>query len=221
VEVGALLVDMDGTVVDSSAAVTKVWTDYAAGRGLDIGQVLAFAHGRRPHETIARFDPADPDPAATAQRLQDQEMALREGISPVTGARDLWHGIGGGQSGAKVALVTSASRPLAEIRMAAAGLAMPAVAVCAEDVAAGKPAPDGYLAAARALGVAITDCLVLEDSLAGIEAALTAGAKLIAVGGRPGGPGELGGPNRLAELPDLAGLGARVLESGRIEVTWP
>jgi beta-phosphoglucomutase-like phosphatase (HAD superfamily) len=277
--VGALLVDMDGTVVDSSAAVGQVWTDYAAAHGLDPAEVLSFAHGRRPIETIARFDPDDPDPGATASRLQAQEMSQTEGITAVPGAADLWrslfgggtegpdpeggdagpdrpkdrgdpvgtHGMGGcvdepvsaasqgnetvpghdGDAGpasaqarglrAKVALVTSASRPLAEVRMAAAGLAMPALAVCAEDTVAGKPAPEGYLAAARALGRPIADCLVLEDSPAGAAAALTSGAKLIVVGKHAGQPDN---PNQLAALADLTQVSARSLPDGRIELSY-
>jgi sugar-phosphatase len=216
-EVGALLVDMDGTLVDSSAAVAQVWTEYAQARGLDPAAVLGHAHGRRPNETIARFDPADPDPAATAQRLQAQEMSLTQALRAAPGAADLWHGIGGGSPDAKVALVTSASRPLAEVRMAAAGLALPAVAICAEDVAAGKPAPDGYLAAARRLGVGIEDCLVLEDSPAGVAAALASGAKLAVVGGGAGQPED---PAQVAVMADLTGLTAKALASGRIEVAF-
>jgi sugar-phosphatase len=216
IEVGAVLVDMDGTVVDSGAAVRRVWVDYSAEHGLDAEEVLAFAQGRRPTETLARFSPEDPDPEATAARLQSQEMELREGVTAVPGAADLWHGIGGGEPGAKVALVTSASRPLAEIRMAAAGLAMPAVAICAEDVAEGKPSPDGYLAAAEALDVPIEDCLVLEDSAAGIAAALASGAKVIALGA----PGPADHDAHLATLEDLTGLEAEPTASGKLEIRY-
>jgi sugar-phosphatase len=222
VEIGALLVDMDGTVVDSSAAVRQVWTEYAAAHGLDAAEVVGFAHGRRPVETVVRFDPGDPDPQATAQKLQAQEMSLTEGVTEVRGGGDLWRGIGhGGGVGpepgapAKLALVTSASRPLAEVRMAAAGLAMPAVAICAEDVADGKPSPDGYLAAARALGVPIGDCLILEDSPAGIEAALASGASVIVVAGGAPAPAD---PRILAVVADLSELSVRPLASGRLEV---
>jgi len=79
------------------------------------------------------------------------------------------------------ALVTSASRELANNRMQAAGLPLPTVMVCAGDVQNGKPAPDGYIIAAAELGIDIADCLVLEDAAAGIRAGNASGAKVIAV----------------------------------------
>src|SRR3546814_4070957 len=80
------------------------------------------------------------------------------------------------------AVVTSAPRALAYVRIAAAGLPMPPLVIGAEDVAKGKPAPDGFLAAAARLGVAPGDCLAWEDSPAGIAAASAAGMHVVTVG---------------------------------------
>jgi sugar-phosphatase len=253
-----LLIDMDGTVVDSSASVRQVWTGYAEAHGLDPEEVLAFAQGRRPVETLARFAPGDPDPLATSKALQAQEITLNNEVTAVPGALDLWDGIGIRAKDeeqtqeqrprrAKVALVTSASRSLAAARMAAAGLTMPAVAICAEDISNGKPDAEGYLAAAKALAVPITECLVLEDSPAGIEAALASGAKLIAIGrhaardaqaapdacatqtaqadgtdyaGEPDNSAPGVHPSHLATLEDLRGLKARRTASCKIEVIY-
>jgi sugar-phosphatase len=79
------------------------------------------------------------------------------------------------------AIVTSAPRPLALRRLAAAGLPTPPVLVTAEDVARGKPAPDCFLLAAERLGQRIEDCLVFEDAPAGIQAAEAAGAAVAVV----------------------------------------
>ena len=79
-------------------------------------------------------------------------------------------------------LVTSASLPLARARMGAAGLRMPAVAITAEDVPASKPDPSGFLMAAAALGVDPAECVVFEDSYAGITAGRAAGMRVVGVG---------------------------------------
>jgi sugar-phosphatase len=67
------------------------------------------------------------------------------------------------------------------MRLTAAGLPIPGVLVCGEDTAAGKPAPDGYLAAARALGAEPGDCLVVEDVPAGIAAGRAAGMLVVGI----------------------------------------
>ncbi|GAA3065796.1 hypothetical protein GCM10020000_57120 [Streptomyces olivoverticillatus] len=82
------------------------------------------------------------------------------------------------------ALVTSADRGLAEARMGAAGLPMPAVRVTAESVSASKPDPEGFLKGAAELGFAPGECIVFEDSEAGITAAKAAGMRVVGVGPR-------------------------------------
>jgi sugar-phosphatase len=66
--------------------------------------------------------------------------------------------------------------------MAAAGLAVPSIAVMADDVAVSKPDPEGFLKAAGLLGVDPADCIVFEDSRAGVTAARAAGMRVIGVG---------------------------------------
>nr|MDQ3350211.1 HAD-IA family hydrolase [Acidobacteriota bacterium] len=77
------------------------------------------------------------------------------------------------------AVVTSAGHELARTRLATVGLPVPRVLVGADDVARGKPAPDGYLRAADALGVPPARCVVLEDTPVGAEAGRAAGAIVI------------------------------------------
>ncbi|GAB3817333.1 hypothetical protein GCM10028820_18110 [Tessaracoccus terricola] len=79
------------------------------------------------------------------------------------------------------AAVTSGGQELMRARLAAAGLPVPEVLVAAEDVAAGKPDPEGYRKAASLLGVDVTRCLVVEDAPAGIAAGRAAGATVLAV----------------------------------------
>jgi sugar-phosphatase len=70
---------------------------------------------------------------------------------------------------------------VATLRLRAAGIAPPEVFVTAEDVIRGKPAPDGYLAAAARLGVPPAECVVIEDSPPGVAAGKAAEMRVIAV----------------------------------------
>ena len=104
-----------------------------------------------------------------------------------------------------MALVTSADRILADIRMDAAGLAMPAAAVTADLVTRGKPHPEGYLTAAGLLGVEPEDAVVFEDAPAGIAAGVAAGIRTVAVGPNTG---EL--PAGVIHIPDYTAVTASV-----------
>ena len=78
--------------------------------------------------------------------------------------------------------MTSATRELAETRLNFAGLPIPSVLISAEDVQRGKPNPDCYQLAAAQLGVRSSECLVLEDTLTGIQAGITAGMQVLGIG---------------------------------------
>ena len=177
--VRALLFDMDGTLVNSIAVVERTWRRFAGRYGLDPAAVLAVCHGRRAGETVTLFASPGMDIEAEVERLTAEEIADVEGVVAIPGARELLAALPRG----RWAIVTSASRTLATTRLAVAGLIVPDALVTAEAVVDGKPAPDGYLAAARALGVAAAECLAFEDAPAGLQAARAAGAVVVAVAG--------------------------------------
>lgn len=172
-----LLFDMDGTLVDSIAAVERTWRGWAALHGLDPAPILAVAHGRRGIDTVRMFAPAGVDVEAEAARLAAVEQEQTEGIRAVPGAALLLRSLPPGSW----AVVTSADRALATSRMALAGLPTPDLLITAEDVTAGKPDPQGYRLAARRLGLAAEDCIVFEDAPAGIAAGRASGARLVVV----------------------------------------
>jgi len=173
----AFLFDMDGTILNSIAAVERVWTAWAYGHGLDAGRLLPTVHGKRAVETVAALELPGIDPVAEADVLLKAEAADLDGIVPIPGAvaflsalpRERW------------AIVTSAPRELALARIGAVGIPLPTVLVTAEDVTRGKPAPDCFLLAARRLEVEVRDCLVFEDAPAGIAAGEAAGASLVVI----------------------------------------
>lgn len=176
----AVLLDMDGTLVDSTAAVDRIWSDWAREHGFEPAEVIAVVHGRQGQESMAELLPDRPhaDNLADNAYLLAREVAETDGIVEIVGAAALLAGL----RDVPHAMVTSASAELARSRMAAAGLALPPVQVTAEDVAASKPHPEGFLAGAAALGVAPEDCVAFEDSGAGIAAARAAGMRVVGVG---------------------------------------
>ncbi len=178
----ALLLDMDGTLVNSDAAVERVWRSWAVGHGLDPDETLKVVHGRQGYATMAALLPDRPmeENLAENRQLLAQETADLEGVVPIAGAPAFMDAI----AALPHALVTSADEALATARMDAAGLRMPRTRVTAECVGASKPDPEGFLKGAAELGFAPEDCVVLEDSEAGITAARAAGMRVLGIGPR-------------------------------------
>jgi mannitol-1-/sugar-/sorbitol-6-phosphatase len=175
----ALLLDADGTLVDSDAAVERTWREWAVEYEVDAEAVLRVCHGRRSEETIAQFLPAEQVESAVG-RLDELELADLDDVVAYGGAAELLAGLDGAGP-MPWAIVTSGSVPLVTARLRAAGLPRPEVLVTAEDVDAGKPDPACYRLAARKIGVPAGECVVIEDAPAGVLAGRAAGATVIAV----------------------------------------
>jgi len=172
----ALLLDIDGTLVDSSGPITRAWELFIERYGVDATELRKIAQGRRDSDIVAHFLPPEQRPAGVAL-VRTAELTDSEGLVPVAGAVELIAALGS----LPWALVTSASVPLAAMRLEAAGLRPADVMVTAEDVERGKPDPAGYLLAASRLGVDPADCVVVEDAPAGLAAAAGAGCRTLAV----------------------------------------
>lgn len=170
----AVLVDLDGTLVDSAAPVRRVWGAFASRHELDEEAVLRFGQGRPSRETIRLLVP-DADHDTEAAALEEAEIDDTDGVLALPGAAELL------DSGRRLAVVTSCSTTLARVRLRAAGLPIPAVLVSSDGLERGKPDPACFLIAARRLDVEPARCVVLEDAPAGILAGKAAGAKVIAV----------------------------------------
>jgi HAD superfamily hydrolase (TIGR01509 family) len=172
----AVLSDLDGVLVDSGPQIEATWRRFAERHGLAPARVLATGHGRRPVDLIRLVAP-HLDAVAEAGRIEREELAIAAELRALPGARELVESVPHG----RLAIVTSGSRALAEARLRAAGIPVPAVLVTAEQVAEGKPHPAGYLRAAELLGVDPAQSLVLEDAPVGVEAGLAAGMTVVAV----------------------------------------
>jgi sugar-phosphatase len=171
----ALLFDMDGVLIDSTPAVARVWQRWAREHGFDPERVSEMAHGRPSITTVRELLP-DADHEAENLIVEQREMEDLEGVVALRGALELVAAL----PPDRWVVVTSSTRPLAEVRLRAAGLA-PRHLITSSDVANGKPHPEPFLKAAGALGVAPKDCLVLEDTPAGIRAGKQAGCRVIGV----------------------------------------
>ncbi|MFJ2746026.1 HAD-IA family hydrolase [Streptomyces sp. NPDC087440] len=178
----ALLLDMDGTLVNSDAVVERCWRQWALEHGLDPAEALKVVHGRQGYATMAVLLPDRPMEQNHADNkvMLAKETADTDGVVPVGGAPAFMAAI------AEVphALVTSADEKLAQARMGAAALPMPTTRVTAELVGASKPDPEGFLKGAAELGFDPADCIVFEDSGAGIQAGRAAGMRVLGVGPR-------------------------------------
>ncbi|MET8399326.1 HAD-IA family hydrolase [Streptomyces sp900116325] len=178
----ALLLDMDGTLVNSDAVVERCWRRWALREGLDPEAALKVVHGRQGYATMAVLLPHRPMEQHYADNrvMLAEETADTDGVIPIGGAPAFLDAI----AALPHALVTSADEALALARMTAAGLRMPSIRVTAECVGASKPDPEGFLKGVAELGFAPADCIVFEDSEAGIAAGRAAGMRVVGVGPR-------------------------------------
>ncbi|MFI6929415.1 HAD family hydrolase [Streptomyces sp. NPDC050287] len=206
----ALLLDMDGTLVNSDAVVERIWRRWAEQHGLDGDEVMKVVHGRQGHASMALLLPDRPveQNHADNARMLVEETADMEGVVAIPGAQEFLASL----RGLPHALVTSADVPLSTARMAAAGLDLPGVRITAESVGASKPDPEGFLKGAAELGVAPADCVVFEDSGAGIQAGRAAGMRVVGVGPRAG----LHGPD--AVVRDLTEIRVEAAGDGTLRV---
>ncbi|MEU9036829.1 HAD-IA family hydrolase [Streptomyces sp. NPDC048352] len=207
----ALLLDMDGTIVNSDAVVERCWRAWAVSHGLDPREALKVVHGRQGYATMAILLPERPMELNHAENavMLARETADTDGVVPVAGAPEFMASL----AGLPHALVTSADAALAEARMTAAALPMPQVRVTAESVGASKPDPEGFLKGAAELGVDPADCVVFEDSGAGVAAGLAAGMRVIGIGPRAAAHGPT------VHVPDLTSVRVEHAGAGTIRLT--
>jgi len=170
------LFDLDGVLVDSRAVVERTCRRWALRHQLDPETVLRIAHGRRTRDTVKAAAP-HLDADREAAWIDAVELADVDGLIAVSGAGEVLTRL----PAASWAVVTSCGRALAELRLTSVGLPIPKIVVTSQDVSQGKPAPDGYRLGAKRLGLEAAACVVFEDAPAGIAAARSAGARVIAL----------------------------------------
>jgi mannitol-1-/sugar-/sorbitol-6-phosphatase len=198
----AFLFDLDGVLVDSRAVVERTWHRWAERHQIDPAPFLQIAHGRRAMDTLRMVLPRLATQTEVAW-LDATELADREGLKPVPGAKELLTSL----PRDRWAIVTSCGRDLARLRLGAAGMPLPDVMLVAEEVKRGKPAPDGYQLGAERLGCTPPECIVFEDAPAGIASGRAAGCRVVGLTTTHAAP-DLSGVE--ATIPDFSGIHIRL-----------
>jgi len=170
-----ILFDMDGILISSLGSVERSWTKWARLRGIDPECALRIIHGRRSIETVAKLRP-DLDAETENRVIEQMEIDDTEGVKALPGALALLASL----PPSRWTVVTSATEPLARVRLETAGIPVPEKFVTAESVTQGKPHPAPYLAGAKLLGLAPEQCVVFEDAASGTKAGRAAGCTVVA-----------------------------------------
>ena len=171
-----VLFDLDGVLVDSTPAVARCWARWSRLHGFDAADVVRRAHGRPSIVTMRELLP-NVDHDEENRQMEQWEIEDTDGVVPLPGVLSLLSAI----PADRWAIVTSCTRPLAEVRIRVAGLPWPKQLVTSADVQRFKPDPDPYLKGAELLKFAPADCLVVEDAPAGIRSGKASGASVLAL----------------------------------------
>lgn len=172
----AILFDLDGTLVESTFFIERLWQDWGLRHGVTPQRMSEVMHGRPAVEIIHIVAP-HLSIKDEIYALETDEISRMEGMRTYAGARELLSSLPPRQW----AIVTSGSVRVATARLNYANLPRPEVFVTADDVKAGKPSPDAYLLAAERLHVKPADCVVVEDAPAGVRAGKAAGMNVIGI----------------------------------------
>jgi sugar-phosphatase len=172
-----LLFDLDGVLVDSTPAVARCWTKWAILHGFpNPDEIVRMAHGRPSIATLRELLP-DSDYEAENRLMERWEIEDVSDVVALTGAPQLLAAL----PPERWAIVTSCTRPLAEVRIRAGNLPLPKHLITSNDITNGKPDPEPYLKGAAALGLSPAECVVVEDAPAGIRSGRAAGASVLAL----------------------------------------
>ncbi|KAF9911012.1 hypothetical protein EC991_004884 [Linnemannia zychae] len=174
-----LLFDMDGTLIDTTVIVERHWKVWCEAHNVDFNTLISVSHGRPSFEIMKEFAPAEKQVEyQTSEYLSKLESSVADdmdGMILIPGAKELLANL----PRSCWAVVTSAGFEMAKQRFQQTGLATPPIMVTGSHVTNGKPHPEGYMAAAKQMGVDSKDCVVFEDAPAGIRAGVASGAKAV------------------------------------------
>lgn len=181
----ALLLDMDGTLIDSGPAVERSWNRLFAELGIDL-EFGAQQHGKPARQVLAEVLPEVGEEELTAayRRIEQLEIEDVDEIVVLPGTERLLAELDAAaeQLGRSTwTIVTSCTASLFEARWARTSLPVPAGLVTADQVSRGKPDPEPYLLGAQRLAVDPATSIVIEDSIGGLRSGAAAGSRTVAV----------------------------------------
>lgn len=204
----AVLWDLDGTLVDSAGLHWISWRDTLAAEGIRITrQQFLDSFGQKNDRILPVWLGPDTPPerirrVGEAKEAEYRRLVQVHGLTPLPGAAEWLRRLH--LRGWKQAIASSAPRQNVQVMLRALAVDREIDAVVgAEDVSAGKPDPEVFLAAAARLDVPPDRCVVVEDAAVGVDAARRAGARSVGVGSAAGPDADLL-VRSLTELPDDA-----------------
>ncbi|MBD2794388.1 HAD-IA family hydrolase [Xenorhabdus sp. 42] len=207
IECKAILFDLDGTLVDSGPCIERLWYQWAQENHLDTKYVLSIIHGRTIEETLKLISSYFYNKHCVDD-IKARAIVELSQVKSITGAIDFIKAI----PASRMAIVTSGAKKISMQSIISAGIPVPETMITSEDISHGKPDPEPYLKAAGILGVQPSECLVFEDADSGIQSALSAGMRVIAIG-------ENSQPllsNEIVHLDNYKGLNVEVEEHSMI-----
>jgi len=174
------LFDLDGTLIDSSAAVTNAWTAMAREAGIPL-EALAGHHGIPAAQTVRNVMPEreEAEIQKWIRRVTDLEISDIAGIKAVPGALELLAELNDREI--PWTIVTSCTTDLAIARTRAGKIPMPANSVTFDQVSRGKPFPEPFILGADRLGLQTDLCWAIEDAPGGVTSAKDAGCTVAGV----------------------------------------
>ncbi len=204
--VGALIFDMDGTMIDSMPWHARAWTEFARRHAIDmdLADLMRRTTGRTGAECMNELFQRDIDSAEAWALITEKESIYRELFTPVFAEVAGFKAFArlAAAQGLKVGVGTAGDRHNIAFVMARLGMQPAPLAVVGGDEGLpGKPEPAIFLEAARRMGIPAAACIVFEDAPFGIEAARRAGMRAVALC-TSHSPEELSGPHVIAQVRD-------------------
>ncbi|MFQ6122848.1 MAG: HAD family hydrolase [Dehalococcoidales bacterium] len=181
----AVIWDMDGVIADTAPYHFKAWQEVFQKRGINFTEEDFKRNFGRRNDTIIRNTisqnlSSSEVEAIANEKEENYRQKVAQNIKPLPGAMELLRSLN--EHGIKMAIASSA--PMENIQLITRGLGINGcfqVIVWGREVTEGKPSPQGFLLAAKRLGVEPQNCVVIEDAVAGVTAAKRAGMKCLAV----------------------------------------
>ncbi|KAG2186355.1 hypothetical protein INT43_002793 [Umbelopsis isabellina] len=213
VQAKCAIFDMDGTLIDTTRAITDHWEEYASKHGLDANEIMKMSHGRPMLETMKHWTPEHATPEISAK--YERRLALNaNGVALAAGSAKLIESIPRDRFG----MFTGAKTFTAEQRLSQCEIEKPASFVTADMISRGKPDPEGWVLAAKNLGYEAKDCVAFEDSTVGVQAAKAAGMYTVAcLSTNTFNNLKAAGADYIVK--DLSEVNAEIIESGNLKIT--
>jgi beta-phosphoglucomutase family hydrolase len=184
-ELAAVIWDMDGVIADTAPHHLRAWQETFAKRGVNFSdEDFKHSFGIR-NDAIIRNVLGEPITEEEIEAIADEKEAtfrriIGRKIKPLPGALELLKALD--ESGIKMAIASSTPIENARLVLGSLGIAGRfRTIVSSQDVTEGKPNPQVFLVAAKRLGAEPKNCLVIEDAVAGVKAAKSAGMGCVAV----------------------------------------